>query len=58
MTLRAALLAALLLLLPQGARAQVPPPPVAETVAIPLTEKRLLGAPACSIWEPSCTGPH
>lgn len=38
MTCRLAALAVLLLLLPQGARAQAPPP-VAETVAIPLIEK-------------------
>jgi dienelactone hydrolase len=40
---RAALLAGMLLLLAQDARAQAPPP-VAETVAIPLIEKRLPGA--------------
>jgi dienelactone hydrolase len=45
MTVRAAALAVVLLLLPQGARAQAPAPPVAETVAIPLIEKRPLGAP-------------
>ena len=44
MTFRAAVLAVVLLLLPQGARAQAPAPPVAETVAIPLIEKRPLGA--------------
>ena len=60
MTRRAALLAALLLLLPQGARAQAPPP-VAETGAIPLTEKRRLGAPRelhleAFLYRPALTG--
>ena len=60
MTRRAALLAGLLLLLAQGARAQAPP--VAETVAIPLIEKRLLGAPRelsleAFLYRPASTGP-
>jgi hypothetical protein len=42
MTFRAAVLAVVLLLLPQGARAQAPAPPVAETVAVPLIETILL----------------
>ena len=58
---RAALLAALLLLLPQGAWAQAPPP-VAETLAIPLLEKRLLGAPRelhleAFLYRPAAPGP-
>jgi dienelactone hydrolase len=61
MTGRAALLAALLLLLPQGAPAQAPPP-VAETVAIPLLERRLIGAPRevhleAFLYRPASTGP-
>lgn len=61
MTHRAALLVALLLLLVPEARAQVSPP-VAETIAIPLIEKRLLGAPRelsleAFLYRPASTGP-
>lgn len=60
MTRRAALLAALLLLPAQGAWAQAPP--VAETIAIPLIEKRLLGAPRelsleAFLYRPASPGP-
>jgi dienelactone hydrolase len=61
MICRAALLAALLLLLAQGTRAQAPPP-VAETLAIPLLEKRLLGASRelhleAFLYRPAAAGP-
>jgi hypothetical protein len=60
MTLWAALLAAPLLLA-QDARAQAPPP-AAETIAIPLLEKRLLGAPRALsleafLYRPASIGP-
>jgi dienelactone hydrolase len=61
MTLRAAVLVVGLLLLPQGAPAQAPPPPVAETVAIPLIEKRLLGPRELHLeaflYRPATAGP-
>lgn len=61
MTRRAAMLAALLLLPAPGAGAQAPPP-VAETVAIPLIEKGLLGAPRelsleAYLYRPAAAGP-